>query len=215
MKLTKYEHACLLIEAGQNKLIIDPGKYTNLPEDIGRVDVVVITHEHADHLDIPNLKQLLSQNPTAELFATKEVTSALEADNIVCKVVEGYLEVDSQGFDLQFTEVDHSIVYGKSPCRNLSIGVGDFLYYPGDSFVGSDRHYEVLALPASGPWFNLIEAIDLAKAFDSKYIIGTHDIFLSEPGRESFYGWVGRHISENQELIHLKPGDSRDFTQSI
>ena len=212
MKLTKYEHACLLIEDGQNKLIIDPGKYTNLPEDIGQIDVVVVTHEHADHLDIANLKQILSQNPEAECFSTQEVAGALTSASIACQAVEGHLAVNIHGFDLQFTEVDHSIVYGKSPCRNLSVGVGDFLYYPGDSFVGSDRHYEVLALPASGPWFNLIEAIDLAKAFDSQYIIGTHDIFLNEPGSESFYSWVGRHTSESQELIHLKPGDSKLFT---
>ena len=213
--MTKYEHACLLIEDGQKKLVIDPGKYAKLPEDLEDVKVVVITHEHTDHLDIPNLRHILGRNPEAEVFSTEAVASALTEETIICQVVKGRTEISSQGFDLSFNEVDHSIVYGLSPCRNLSIGVGDFLYYPGDSFVGEDRHYEVLALPTSGPWFNLIEAIDMAKSFDAKYIIGTHDIFLNELGNNSFYSWVERHAGANREIIQLKPGDSRDFARSI
>ncbi len=211
MKLTKYEHACLLIEDDQKKLVIDPGKYAKLPEDLDDVKVVVITHEHTDHLDIDNLKHILDRNPEAEVFSTEAVASTLEAEDIACQVVKGRTEISSQGFELSFNEIDHSIVYGVSPCRNLSIGVGDFLYYPGDSFAGEDRHYEVLALPTSGPWFNLIEAIDLAKSFDAKYIIGTHDIFLNDLGNNSFYGWIERHAGENREIIQLKPGDCRDF----
>ena len=174
--------------------------------------MVVITHEHADHLDIPNLRRILDRSPKAEIFSTEGVASALAAEKIVCQGIKGRTKISSQGFDLSFNEVDHSIVYGISPCRNLSIGVGDFLYYPGDSFVGEDRHYEVLALPTSGPWFNLIEAIDLAKSFDAKYIIGTHDIFLNDLGNSSFYSWVERHAGDKREIIQLKPGDSRDFS---
>ena len=211
MKLTKYGHACLLIEDGSDKLIIDPGKYTELPEDLEGIKVVVITHEHADHFDVDNLRHILKRNPKVEVFASEAVASALAEENITCQAIKGYTEINSQGFDLRFNEVDHSIVYGISPCRNLTIGIGSFLYYPGDSFAAANRRYEVLALPASGPWFNLIEAIDLAKGFDAKYIFGTHDIFLNELGNSSFYTWVERHAGENREVIRLNPGDSRDF----
>ncbi len=31
MEITKYEHACLLINKNGARLLIDPGNYTNLP----------------------------------------------------------------------------------------------------------------------------------------------------------------------------------------
>ena len=209
--MTKYEHACLLIEDERGQVLIDPGKYTKLADDLANVKTVVITHEHADHLDVANLNHILDRNPGAELFSTEEVSSALAKDSIVVQAVKGRTQINSQGFQLNFNEVDHSIVYGTSPCRNLSIGIDDFLYYPGDSFVGADQPYRVLALPTSGPWFNLIEAIDLAKSFDAKHIVGTHDIFLNQLGHDSFYNWLTRHAGDNREIIRMNPGDCRDF----
>ena len=211
MKISKYEHACLLINKDGVGLLIDPGSYTNLPAKLEGIATVVITHEHLDHLDIPNLRKVLEQNPKAEIFSTEHVTASLREEEINCQAVKGRLATNSGGFELHFEEVDHSIIYGVSSCRNLSVGVGDFLYYPGDSFANDGRKYELLALPASGPWFNMAEAIDLAKSFNARYIFATHDIHASERGYDSFYSWVGRHIGESRELIRLGVGESRDF----
>ena len=211
MKITKYEHACLLINKGGIGLLIDPGSYTKLPAKLEGISTIVITHEHFDHLNIPNLRKVLEQNPKAEIFSTKHVTATLKEEGISCQPVEGKLATNSGGFELHFEEVDHSIIYEASPCRNLSVGVGDFLYYPGDSFVGNGRKYELLALPASGPWFNMAKAIDLAKSFDARHVFATHDIHASERGYDSFYSWIGRHIRENSQMIRLGVGESRNF----
>ena len=63
------------------------------------------------------------------------------------------------------------------------VDLGDFLYYPSDSFVASQREYLVLALPVGGPWFNMTEAVDLAKAMPTKYIVPIHNIHLSETNK--------------------------------
>ena len=211
MEVTKYEHACLLINKGGSRLLIDPGSYTNLPAKLEGIGIVVITHEHFDHLDIPNLRKVLEQNPQTEIFSTEHVAATLKKEGISCQAVKDQLATNSKGFELRFKEVDHSIIYGTSPCRNLSIGVGDFLYYPGDSFVNDGRKYELLALPASGPWFKMAEAIDLAKDFDARYIFATHDIHASERGCESFYSWVDRFIGKSSEMIRFAVGESRTF----
>ena len=211
MEITKYEHACLLINKNGTRLLIDPGNYTNLPAKLEGIDIVVITHEHFDHLDIPNLRKVLEQNPQAEIFSTEHAAAALSKEGINCQAVKNRLTTNSKGFELHFEEVEHSIIYGVSPCRNLSIGVGDFLYYPGDSFANDGRKYELLALPASGPWFNMAEAIDLAKGFDARYIFATHDIHASKRGYESFYSWVGRLAGKSNEMIRLAVGESRNF----
>ena len=51
MKLTKFEHAALVLEKDGATLVVDPGAYSHdfiIPK---RVDGIIITHEHPDHLD--------------------------------------------------------------------------------------------------------------------------------------------------------------------
>ena len=49
MKITKYEHAALVVELDNHKVIIDPGSYTKTMPEQHDVKAVVITHIHADH----------------------------------------------------------------------------------------------------------------------------------------------------------------------
>ena len=48
MRITKYEHACLLLTVGDESIVIDPGSFLSPIEPTG-VIAVVVTHEHADH----------------------------------------------------------------------------------------------------------------------------------------------------------------------
>jgi L-ascorbate metabolism protein UlaG (beta-lactamase superfamily) len=54
VKITKYEHACLVVEEAGETLVIDPGVLAKLPE-LTNVVAVVVTHIHPDHLHMPNL----------------------------------------------------------------------------------------------------------------------------------------------------------------
>ena len=63
MQLTKYDHACLLIDKDNARLLIDPGEYTDLPDNLANIGTIVITHEHADHLGVSNLRKVLEQSP--------------------------------------------------------------------------------------------------------------------------------------------------------
>ena len=58
MKVTKYEHATLLIERADDLLVIDPGSFLTPPDFHGTV-AVVITHEHADHWTPEQLRRVL------------------------------------------------------------------------------------------------------------------------------------------------------------
>ena len=78
MEITKYEHACLLINKNGARLLIDPGNYTNLPAKLEGIDIVVITHEHFDHLDIPNLRKVLELIPQDEIFSRRTCCSCLD-----------------------------------------------------------------------------------------------------------------------------------------
>lgn len=211
MQLTKYDHACLLVDSGQHKLIIDPGKYTSLPDDLTGIQTIIVSDEHFDHFDVDNLKLLLGQNPRAKILATQVVANALAEEGIEAVAVTGRQTVSGSGLDIDLTEVDHAPVYGPSPCKVLTVGLGDFLYYPSDSFVGSPKDYLVLALPVGGPWFNMTEAVDLAKSMPTKHVVPTHNIHLSPSGNDSNNRFVAVNIGDDREMVVLEPGQSRQF----
>src|SRR6266581_1148216 len=52
MKLTKYEHACVAFENGGGTIVIDPGSFSpSAPEIIAGASALLLTHEHADHVN--------------------------------------------------------------------------------------------------------------------------------------------------------------------
>ena len=52
MKLTKFTHACVRLEKDGRVLVIDPGHFSETEEALAGAEAVLITHEHADHMDV-------------------------------------------------------------------------------------------------------------------------------------------------------------------
>jgi len=77
MKITKYEHACMVAEEAGKKLVIDPGEFTPDFGDATDVAAVVITHVHGDHFSKEHLQTIIDKNPDVQLFTTAEVAEAL------------------------------------------------------------------------------------------------------------------------------------------
>ena len=61
MRLTKFSHACVRAE-GDGVLVIDPGTFSERAALDG-VDAILITHEHADHMDVDALTDSLATRP--------------------------------------------------------------------------------------------------------------------------------------------------------
>jgi len=57
MDLIRYTHACIRLEHDGGALVIDPGTWSE-PEALTRAVAVLITHEHADHVDLDRLVRL-------------------------------------------------------------------------------------------------------------------------------------------------------------
>ncbi|MGH2616103.1 MAG: MBL fold metallo-hydrolase, partial [Thermomicrobiales bacterium] len=92
MQIAKYIHSCLLFEHEGEKLLFDPGVYTFIeglvtPEAFRDVATVVITHGHADHLDLEALKQILALSG-ADVVTNGEVAATLREAGIDATTVE-------------------------------------------------------------------------------------------------------------------------------
>jgi L-ascorbate metabolism protein UlaG (beta-lactamase superfamily) len=70
MRLTKFEHAALLLEQSGKKLFVDPGSFTTPITEASDTVAVVITHEHADHWTPDQLNRILEASPDAVIYAS-------------------------------------------------------------------------------------------------------------------------------------------------
>lgn len=184
MKLTKFQHACVVIEQNGSVLIIDPGTYSHDFIMPSRVDAIVITHEHPDHFDQKLVQAILTAHPKATIIAHESISGQFTNYTAIgAKVNEPYT-VGS--FTLQFFGGTHASISDAIPVPpNLGVLINDSFYYPGDSFVVPENvHVKTLALPASAPWLKMRESMDFLAQVKPDFAFPTHDAILSIEGKE-------------------------------
>lgn len=71
MRITHLGHACLLVESAGRRLI-DPGSFSSGFAGLADLDAVLVTHQHADHLDRAALPGLLAANAQATLVTDSQ-----------------------------------------------------------------------------------------------------------------------------------------------
>lgn len=212
MRLTKLEHAALVIEHSGDKLYVDPGKFTTpITESAGAV-AVVVTHEHDDHWTPDQLERIVEQNPEVRLFGPAGVAAA--AAGLPVEVVAAGDEVEVGPFRLRFFGGRHAVIHPSIPViDNLGVLVNDGLYYAGDSFtVPEGVAVDVLAAPAGAPWMKISEAMDYVEAIAPRRAFPTHEMLLSTAGKALSnvrLAWATEQ--HGGEYLALEPGDTLDF----
>lgn len=183
MKLTKYEHACVVIEEQGKKLVIDPGIFAASLTNVGNVAGVIITHEHQDHFDPALLARILTDNPSAQIIAGQRVADQLPDKAVQVVTADGVASIGP--FELHFYGGQHALIHPSIPrAANLGVFVNHTLYYPGDSFVIPDQPTKILALPVNAPWMKMAEAMDFLSQVKPQIAFPTHNAFLSEAGQK-------------------------------
>lgn len=190
MKLTKYEHACVVIEEGGASLVIDPGAFSSSLPDVNGVKAVIITHQHADHLDTERLQQLRVANPDAPVLTTADVAEA--HPELGFTIVEPGQSITVGPFSLTFTGGQHAEIDSSLPrIQNIGVIINDgAVYYPGDSFAEPGRPVQTLLVPAAAPWMKVSEAISFLRRVQPQLAIPTHDAILSEQGKQIYDGML-------------------------
>lgn len=209
MKLTKLEHAALVLEIDGNKLVVDPGGFTPLLTDTTNIAAVVITHEHADHWTPEQLSAIRDDNPDVVIFGPEGVARA--ATEMDVTVVHAGDTTHAGPFTLRFFGGQHAVIHQSIPVvDNLGVLINDNLYYAGDSFSIPEAHpVTTLAVPSGGPWMKLAEAMDYVLAIAPKRSFTTHEKVLSEQGQYLSNTRIGWATEQNGgEFIPLQPGDS-------
>ena len=177
MKITKLGHCCLLIEIRNKKILTDPGSYTveghSKLEDL---DYILFTHEHQDHYHLESLKVILEKNPQAVVYANTSVSELLEKEGVTHTKVDHKQNISLGDIPVIGIGEKHALMNSSIPISsNLGFLIDSKLWYPGDAFTNPERPVEILALPVSGPWMKISEAIDYALMIKPKVAFPVHD----------------------------------------
>lgn len=209
MRITKYEHACLLVTLGDDNLVIDPGSFLTATEFAGVV-AVVVTHEHADHWTAEHLRRILERNPGARILGPAGVAAAA-ADFEVETVAPGDV-VEVGPFKLEFFGGEHAIIHSSIPgIDNVGVLVNDELYYPGDSYALPEVAVGTLAAPVGAPWLKIGDAMDFVLAVKPRRAFPTHDMTLSAAGKQiggARLTWATEQ--DGGSFTELQPGETLD-----
>lgn len=179
MNITKLGHCCLIIETKGLRILTDPGAWTTAQNDVTRIDVILITHEHQDHLHIESVKTVLKNNPQASIYTNSGVGKILIQHNISFSLLEDHNSISVKGVTLEGHGTQHAYIYKTVPeVINTGYFIGEKFFYPGDSFYNPKKPVEILALPVAGTWMRLADAIEYACALQPKHAFPVHDGML-------------------------------------
>ncbi len=181
MKIKKLGHCCFVVEPKMGvRIMTDPGTFSVLQAEEKNIDVVLITHEHSDHLHIDSLKKVLVNNSDVIIITNTSVGKILEENNIVWKKVEEGESFEINGVNIVGFGNMHAEIYDTFGSVQNTGYMIDNLCYGGDSFSYPDADVDILALPVAGPWMKMKDAIDYAKNIRPRICFSVHDAILQD-----------------------------------
>lgn len=183
MKVTKYPQSCLILEKAGKRAIIDPGslvsdKYKS--GDLLPIDLILITHEHIDHIDPKLIDELLAIKKVPVI--ANQSTAKLLSDKVT-KVIEDKEIINVEGFEITARELPHCLmVDGDTGPQNTGYVIDGNFFHPGDGIEIANLFVENAAIPIAGPDISPRDVYTFIKQLGCTTIIPIHyDFFITNP----------------------------------
>lgn len=122
------------------KLLVDPGTFSFAKQfitedEFNDVDAIIITHNHPDHLDTENLKQIIEESG-AKVYTNTQVAGQLEKEDIASELIP-----EKTGpFELTAISVQHEALLDSPLPEMTALVIDGKVLHPVDSFEEKDAH---------------------------------------------------------------------------
>jgi L-ascorbate metabolism protein UlaG (beta-lactamase superfamily) len=213
MKLTKHEHACVVLEKDGASIVIDPGSFSSgAAEIIAGADAILITHEHMDHVNEAAINEALAARPDLRVYAPAPLGAMLAAHQDQFTPVTAGDELAIASFGVTVHGSQHAVIHPDIPViPNVGYLIDGSLYHPGDAYYVPEAPVSVLLLATSGPWMKISEAADYVRAVRPQQIIQIHELLLSDIGLGLAGNLLGAGGLTGLPLTQLAAGGSLSF----
>ncbi len=191
VKITPIYHATVMLEAGGKTIYIDPAKPANF-KGLPPADLILITHEHYDHVDQDQSSIKAISKPDTQIWVTATVQKIVPTGTVISNG-------DSKKFDKWTIEAVPAYNLVRGPAAGqlfhpkgqgngyvLTYG-GKRFYFSGDTEATPEmralKNIDVAFLCMNLPYtMTTDEAADAVKAFHPKIVIPYH--YQSKPAMD-------------------------------
>jgi L-ascorbate metabolism protein UlaG (beta-lactamase superfamily) len=183
MRMTKLRHSCVRLEKDGSVLVIDPGIWSDASAALAGASAALVTHEHADHVDVDGVRAALGSNAGLELWTNASVAGQFAGFGPRVHAVGHGDTFTAAGFDVHVYGRDHALLHRDIPIvANTGFAVDGAVFHPGDSFTVPEDQVPTLLLPGNAPWLKVSEMIDYARVVAPQRAYAIHDGLLNATG---------------------------------
>jgi len=211
MRIAHLGHSCLLIDIGGERILIDPGGFSPGIVDVTGISVILVTHQHPDHVDLQRLPAILETNPQARVFAEPQAAAVMEDAGIAAELTVSGSTLTFGGVQVTPVGEQHALINEALP-RIGNLGVvlrseGEpSLFHPGDAYDAEPGQVDILALPLNAPWAASRDTVAFVRRISPPVTIPVHDALLSGIGRRLYLSHVESFGPDGMEIRDLSDG---------
>ncbi|MEK7602615.1 MAG: MBL fold metallo-hydrolase [Patescibacteria group bacterium] len=207
MKITKFVHACVLVEDEQNgNILFDPGTYSwssGLIEfsKLPKINFVIISHKHPDHFNEDFTRAIIEQNSECQWIVPSDLIENIQ--NLGAKNVKS-----NPINNIEVIEGEHANVepFGVQ-VKNITTHTFGKITHPGDTH-SINNSKDLLLMPFQAPWGTTISAIGIVQKLKPKFVLPIHDWMWNDTWREICYDRF-QSIFNETDTNFLRPTDGQ------